>query len=292
MGETRVPVNSGKYTFIVQEDGSVRCARYGDNGWVFYDKGAKALIALVSEHAAALARVTELETILAETKDSLTGTQNQRNAYYTKIRELEARALAAEASTLSKYEAAVVVCALHVAAETERGCNDDRRIERLASAMEAAAERLRACYALPRRACTVAALVSAPSVDSSPEELRAAEDAETTNRDYTFAEELLREFGGGREPYHRNVRPLALRLAAHRSTPRFVDAPSPALLEAMVGWLLVDAGFCKSQDEEAAAFVQRFGPNGDMNEPPAKLDPKPAVRDNEALRALQRAYKQ
>jgi len=45
-----VTVDNGKYTFRVEEHtGAVRCFRF-DSPWVEFDKGSKALIALICDH--------------------------------------------------------------------------------------------------------------------------------------------------------------------------------------------------------------------------------------------------
>jgi len=53
MADTKVTVDSGKYTFQVTDEGSVVCDRYDQRNWVVFDKGAKAMISLI-HHAAEL----------------------------------------------------------------------------------------------------------------------------------------------------------------------------------------------------------------------------------------------
>jgi len=53
MADTKVTVDSGKYTFRVTDRGRVLCDRYDIIDWVEFDKGSKALISLI-HHAAEL----------------------------------------------------------------------------------------------------------------------------------------------------------------------------------------------------------------------------------------------
>lgn len=49
---TKVEVQDGKYCFVSEGDGTVKCLRYGEE-WLTFDKGRNALIALI-HHTASL----------------------------------------------------------------------------------------------------------------------------------------------------------------------------------------------------------------------------------------------
>lgn len=57
-----IKVENGKYAFSISNDGEVCCLRFGER-WVTFDKGSKALIALLS-------RIKELEDELNKYKDT------------------------------------------------------------------------------------------------------------------------------------------------------------------------------------------------------------------------------